>query len=288
MKKSLLAMSAFAAMSGLAMGQNYIALESFSTTTPGDQAATSGTTVPGTPDLDNAGTYDSTYEYTLVSVVDDEATDFPNADLIASDGKYLDHDGGNDHFFRVIASAPIANSAPVQNTGFAFRIDGLSSTAADNDIDMWRFLDEQATGSSANLSYVGITDGVLGLGTNGLSGITVTDATNLTIGDWYVFVMSYDFTAGTVEVRVISAADGSEISASATGLTPSNTDPISVISTGAVFGPPTGTSDIDISLDDVAIYDASLDIAGLVTAVRADFALPAGGPTAVTEWIMFE
>jgi hypothetical protein len=289
MNKALAAILAVTATAGVATAQNYVAIES-GKNLPAGVNLTTANLGSAVPDLDAAGNYNSTYEYgPFVTAVDDEALDFPN-NILASDGKYLTNGGNRDHFFRARASAAIANTENIASVAFAFRIDSLSATAGDNDVDLWRILDIAGTGGAANIMTFQIVDGALLATTNGLGSIPplVANVSTLTEDAWYVLAARYDrstASADTFDAWLI-ALDGTTTQvASATALAAANVNGIAVLATGATLDVPTGTAAIQISLDDFAIYSNALSGTQLLTAVRSDFGLPA--PSNVEDWNMY-
>ncbi|MGF1573771.1 MAG: hypothetical protein ACFCU1_11965 [Sumerlaeia bacterium] len=287
MKKTLAAILAVASSASVATAQNYVAIESFKNASVGTQEST---TISANSDLDATSTYDSSYEYggIYLEVVDDEATDYPT-DLQTADGKYITLAGNDDQFFRSIASAAIVGTDNVASVAFAFRLDSLDAVAANNEVDYWRVLDINATGTAASIMAFTVRAGQLRIQTNGLGAVDVVDLSTLTLGTWYVVAARYDRTtdgAGTFDAYLLNQATNDVTTiANLTGLTASNKAEIGAIATAATFAAPTGTVDFQTSLDDFAIYSNTLSTSQLLTAVKADFGFPANAN--VSDWNVF-
>ncbi len=297
MNKALAAIVAVAGTAGVANAQNYLAVESFSglsaSGTPADIASGSGTvsstpgeTIAGTPDIDAAGQYNSSYEYgPYVQVVADSANDFPNS--VVADDNYIINTGAVDHFFRVFADTAIANTTPNLNVAFAFAIDSRGA-AVDQNIDLWRFLDDSRTGGTADMAVVRLFGGDIEITQGGIPTTVVGDSKTLDLDKWYIFVLSYKRNDGIVDSYIIDPTDGSTTTLTQiTGVTPDNTNAFATLATGATLAAPIGGSDITVLLDDVAIYDSSDvsvgDDSTLLSNIASDFSIT----TNVSDWSLY-
>jgi hypothetical protein len=289
MQKQLLAACAAVAVAGVANAAP-LAVESFTnltdTVSPGQNiiSPSPGFTLPGAPDIDAAGQFNSSYEYgPFVTRVTDAALKFPGA----TDNNFLVNTGAVDHFLRVYSNTAIADSAPNLNVAFAFNIASRSTTPADNDIDLWRFLDIGRTGGGSNLGAVVIRDEEIRLSTNGLGGATVGNISGLADNQWYVFVLNYNRAgggAGSANSYIINATTGVKTDLNPlTGLTTGNLNPLATLATGATFAAPTGVAAFEVRLDTVAVFNSNLNAADLETEVRNAFALP----SSVEDWFAF-
>jgi len=292
MKTAFFAVLAAAALAGTASAQQFQTLESFKGTVAGAQNTTGNNpgTIPGTPDLDAAGTVNSTYAYApFIQSIDDEANDFP-LDLQTADGKYLSFTGATDHFLRFFATADVPNTSPAVNVAFAFRFASISANPGENDLDLWRLLDVAATGGAATICAFTVRDGVIAAQSNGLvaASSVLGNTSTLTANRWYIIAARYNRAAagaGTFDASLIDTTNGAVVGTnSQTGLTAANLNGLRVLATGATFAAPTGNAACVINLDDFAVYSNALTFTALVLAARQDFT---GAPANVQEWSMY-
>lgn len=186
---------------------------------------------------------------TALTLVDDEANDFVGA----ADSKFLTWAGDSDRY-ALLESAGIPETAGKLYTAFAFKVNTVSATAADNDIEVFRL----GQGAGFRDISISIIDGALTLSNrNGIAAAVVLQA-SVPAGDWRVIAVEADFVTASatssVKVSEISPTGVITTLGTASAFTATRNSGVTDYGFGAFAVVPTGTAAINIGLDEVRIY----------------------------------
>jgi hypothetical protein len=207
-------------------------------------------------------------------------------------GKYLSLSSAVDR--QIILSIPDVTGSDTKTfLAFAFRLDGLSGTAANNNTDVVRIND--APGGGGNLFGVVVRENVLRLAaTNGWPSTPaiVSDISTLTQGQWYAFalIMNNSTTAGaaSAEFYAINTTTGATSAiATASGVTNTGIGNLNRIEFGATYrdGTPSETG-AQISIDEVSLWPGSA-FASDAAFLSAVGALYSAGASSVSDWSLY-
>lgn len=211
-----------------------------------------------------------------ILLVNDEATDFP----AAADSQYLRWSGDSDRFALYRNAAGIPGTNGTIYAAFAFRIDSLGGTAANNNIEIFRLGQDASFTRDISIS---LYDGVLGLDDrNGIpagAGISSSHPFGGTAaaGDWRVLAIEakFDTTGTTSSVIVTEVGPTGTLTQhlNITGFTAARNGGVTDYGFGAFISVPVGSSACSVSVDEVRIYNNTevTSSGAFINAVGSDY-----------------